>query len=131
MVCVLTERDLRSLHHLIHRLRSQGLIAESEALRNILRAGSERDEVRAAVAAQILHVSPQTIRNWVKRRTLSGRIDETGHVYVAADALKPAIEMDAAIPYRSPSDPEITMDDILGEIDAHRAEQPSSEITTD
>ncbi|MBI4319900.1 MAG: hypothetical protein HY675_15530 [Chloroflexi bacterium] len=123
MTCVLTKREIQSIHRLAQQMEKQGMVAESTTLRNILRVGSERGEVRASVAAQILHVTPQTVRNWVRRGLLHGRIDDTGHIYVATEELRSAIEMDAAMPYRPASAPDISTEDILAEIAAERAEQ--------
>jgi hypothetical protein len=123
MACVLTERDVKSIIQLAQRLESQGLVAESETLRAILSVGSSRREVRAAVAAEILQVTPQTIRNWVKRGIIPGRIDDTGHVFVYGEALRPAIDIHAATPYLPSDAPHLSIDAINAEIEAHRAER--------
>jgi hypothetical protein len=86
----------------------------------------ERQEVRASVAARVLHVTSQTIRNWVNRGRIPGRIDETGHVYVAVEALRPALELDAAMPYRPASEPTLDLDEVLDEIEAHRPSERSA-----
>src|ERR1700676_3859098 len=117
MVSVLTELEIDTLRQVARSLEQRGLTAESAALWKVLRA-SRRDEVRASTAARILHVTSQTIRNWVQRGTLSGRIDATGHVYVQASSLAPTIEMDAALPRREATEPDITDDEILAEIAA-------------
>ncbi len=126
MVLVLTERELRSMESVAERLERQGLAAESEILRSIIHAGEERREVRASVAAGILHVTSQTIRNWVKQGRLAGRIDETGHVLVRVESLEPAIELDQAMPAEPESAPQVSVDEILSEIEAHRAEDCSA-----
>lgn len=123
MACILTRKELRSIELLAQRLEDQGLVAESKTLRDIVRVSSGRQEVRAAVAAEILHVTPQTIRNWVKRGLLPGRIDETDHIFVDVDAIMPALEMDAVMPYQPASAPDISIDEINAEIIAHRAER--------
>jgi hypothetical protein len=119
-VRILTTRDLRSLEELARRLENRGLVAESQTLQDILRGSADHREVRASVAAEILHVTPQTVRNWVKRGLLGGRIDETGHVFVEADALQPAVEMDAALPYLPDSAADYTIEQINAEIAALR-----------
>jgi len=123
MVCILTERELQSIEQLAQRLESQGLARESEALRNILRLGSERREVKASVAAVVLQVSSQTIRNWVKAGLLTGRIDDTGHVFVSVDALKSVVEMDTVMPYQPSGAPDFTMDEIQEVIEADRSKR--------
>jgi hypothetical protein len=79
-------------------------------------------ELRPRDAAAVLHVTPQTIRNWVKRGVLSGRIDEASHVFVDAAALQPAIERDAALPYLPDSAPDFSIEEINAEIAAFRTE---------
>ena len=123
MACVLTERELEAIRRMADRLESRGLKLESTTLKQLLRRCCERREVRASIAAEILRLTPQTIRNWVKRGTLPGRIDATGHVYVLADALESAIELDEAVPCLTDSEAEVSMDEILAEIAAHRAER--------
>ncbi len=123
MACVLTDGELEAIRQLADRLESHGLKSESTTLKRLVRRGCERREVRASVAAELLRLTPQTIRNWVKRGTLAGRIDATGHVYVEADALRSAIELDSALPSLPDSEPEVGMDEILAEIAAHRAER--------
>jgi transposase-like protein len=126
MVLLLTERELRSIEDVAERLERQGLLAESQTLRSIVRTSGDRREVRASVAARILHVTPQTVRNWVKRGRLAGRVDGTGHVLVAAEAIRPAIELDAAMPLEPESSPDVSVDEILAEIEAHRVEGHST-----
>ncbi len=123
---ILTEKDRRSIEELARRLELRGLVSESQTLRDILRTGSERREVRASDAARILHVTSQTIRNWVKQGRLAGRIDDTSHVFVAVEALQPALELDAAMPYRPPSEPDAGIDEVLDEIEAHRSSRRSA-----
>src|SRR5512146_2349557 len=126
MVLVLTERELRSIEDVAERLERQGLAAESEILRHIVRAGGDRREVRASVAAEILHVSSQTIRNWVKEGRLPGRIDQSGHILVRVKALEPAVELDRVMPHEPESAPDVSVDEVLREIEAHRAERGSA-----
>jgi hypothetical protein len=122
VVSVLTERELETLRNVARTLDQRGLKEESAALWSVLTA-SRRDEVRASVAASILRVTPQTIRNWVKRGTLDGRTDATGHVYVQAASFVQAIEMEAILPRRTATEPDLSDDDINAEIAAYRAEQ--------
>ena len=128
MACVLTEEEFQAIQHLADRLESRGLKSESTTLKRLLSRGSERREVRASVAAETLCLTPQTIRNWVKRGSLKGRIDATGHVFVAADALKSAIDLDASVPHLPDSAPEVGIDEILAEIAAHRAERHDARL---
>ena len=123
MACILTERDLAAVGKLANRLRAKGLVAESDRLLEILRQGTARREVRASTAARILRVTPQTIRNWVRRGLLAGRVDRTGHVLVPAYALEDVARLDAVL-LALPNPPaDVTEDDILAEIAAHRAER--------
>ena len=126
MVLILTERERRSIEELARRLERRGLVPESQTLRDILRLGGERREVRASVAARILHVTSQTIRNWVKQGRIPGRIDDTSHVFVMVEALQPALELDAAMPHQPLSEPEVAVDDVLVEIEAHRSSRRSA-----
>src|SRR4051812_14835704 len=123
MIAVLTAREMDTLRQVARNLEQRGLSRECAALWEVLAAGGRRDEVWASTAARILHVTPQTVRNWVKRGTLDGRFDSTRHVYVRATSLAPAIEMDAAMPGRAATEPEITDAEILAEIVAYRAER--------
>jgi DNA-binding transcriptional regulator YiaG len=123
MARVLTERELNAIRKLAERLEKKGLATEGRQLRSIISPDSERTEVKASEAAAILRVTPQTVRNWVRSGLLNGRVDPTGHILVPVAALRPAIEMDAAMPHRSRSEGKITDDEILEEIAAHRAER--------
>ena len=123
MVRVLTEREMNSIRRLAERLEKKGLAAEGRRLRSIISPEGEKNELKASEAAAVLHVTSQTIRNWVRSGLLDGRVDHTGHIFVPVSALRPAIEMDAAMPYRSASAPEIADDEILAEIAAYRSER--------
>lgn len=123
MVRVLTERELNSIRRLAERLEKKGLAAEGRRLRSIISPEGEKNELKASEAAAILHVTPQTVRNWVRSGLLNGRVDHTGHILVPVAALRSAIEMEAAMPYRSISEGEITDDEILAEIAAYRSER--------
>jgi hypothetical protein len=126
VVCVLTKRELRSLYLLADRLKSQGLVAESRTLQDILRLSTGQREVRASTAAEILHVTSQTVRNWVKSGKLAGRIDKTGHVFVDVEALRPTIEIDAALPALPPDAQDVDAETINAEVRALRAERRGS-----
>ena len=123
MARVLTKRELNAIRRLAERLEKKGLAAEGRKLRSIISPESEMNELKASEAAAILHVTPQTVRNWVRSGVLKGRVDHTGHILVPVVALRPAIEMEAAMPNRSRSEGEITDDEILAEIAAHRSER--------
>lgn len=123
MARVLTERELKAIRKLADQLEKKGLAAEGRKLRSIISPERERNELKASEAAAILRVTPQTVRNWVRSGVLKGRVDPTGHILVPVVALRPAIEMEAAMPYRSRSEGEVTDDEILGEIAAYRAER--------
>jgi DNA-binding transcriptional regulator YiaG len=123
MARVLTQRELNAIRKLAERLEKKGLAAEGRKLRSIISPDRERIELKASEAAAILRVTPQTVRNWVRSGLLSGRVDRTGHILVQVAALRPAIDMEAAMPYRSRSEGKITDDEILEEIAAHRSER--------
>ncbi len=120
MARVLTERELNAIRRLAERLEKKGLADEGRKLRSIISPDSERNELKASEAAAILHVTPQTVRNWVRSGVLDGRVDPTGHILVPVAALRPAVEMEAAMPYRSRSEGEITDEEIQAEIAAYR-----------
>ena len=76
--------------------------------------------MRASEAAAILGVTPQTVRNWVKRGTVPGEVDATGHILVEARALQNAVDLSAALP---DWDGEPVGEDIINaEIEAIRSE---------
>ena len=127
MARVLTERELSAIRRLAARLEKRGLSAESRELRSIVDASGERREIKASDAAALLQVTPQTVRNWVRRGVLTGRVDQTGHVLVELDALRAAIEIDAAMAYREGSATEVTDEEILAEIDAYRSERKAGQ----
>lgn len=128
MVCILTERELRSMEQLAQRMESRGMAVESETLRNIIRVSSKRREVKASVAAAVFDVSSQTIRNWVKAGMLAGRIDDTGHVLVSVDALRSVIEMDAAMAYQPSAARDFSLDEVQEIVDAVRAERRTKKL---
>ncbi|MBI3977124.1 MAG: hypothetical protein HY331_02955 [Chloroflexi bacterium] len=123
MVCVLTARESRTANRLIKRLERKGLLAESKVLRDLLSVGSDRREVRASVAARVLHVSPQTVRKWVKRGLMHGRIDDTGHIYVPVEVLDRVSRLHAAMTKPPHPRADVSEDEILAEIAAYRMER--------
>lgn len=123
MARVLTERELNAIRKLAERLEKKGLRDEGRKLRSIINADVGRKELKASEAAAVLGVTPQTVRNWVRSGLLNGRVDHTRHIFVQASALGPAIEMQAAMPYRSRFEGEVAEGDILAEIAAYRAER--------
>jgi hypothetical protein len=120
---ILGDREVQALEDLARQIEERGLPAEGARLRLILELTEHRQEVGAALAAAILHASPQTVGGWVRRGMLAGRVDEEGHVFVGVDALWRVIELDTAMPYADPTAPDITDDEILAEIAAHRVGQ--------
>jgi hypothetical protein len=126
VIRLVTGEQIESLHAVAERLDSRGLADESRVLREILDqleldmlAQLERgpSEVSASIAARILEVTPQTIRNWVRSGILAGRQNRTGRFYVSFDALEPALRMREILP----DQPAGTISD--DEIDAARVER--------
>ncbi|MGH2354915.1 MAG: helix-turn-helix domain-containing protein [Chloroflexota bacterium] len=118
----MTHEHLKALADVAARLDAKGLADESRRLRTVL-AQLERAprEVPASAAAEILAVTPQTVRNWVRGGLLPGRRDRTGHFYVAVDALEPAIRLREVLPDQPVGG--IMDEEIDAEIDAVRRER--------
>jgi hypothetical protein len=127
MVGLVTKEQLETLGAVAERLDSRGLKDESRALREIL-AELQRSprEVPASAAAEILRVTPQTVRNWVRSGILPGRRDSTGHFRVSVDALEPTIRLNQLMPSVSKELAAISNDDIETEIKAVRAARRAS-----
>jgi hypothetical protein len=120
---VLGEREFQVLEDLASRLDERGMTQEGRALREVLRNGQRHPGVRLPVAATILRMPPETVRNWVTRRLIGGQVDEKGDVFVDLDALEPVLELDAALPYADEAAPDLSDEEILAEIVAERAER--------
>ena len=124
---ILTRDQLDQLHALVARLEHQGILDEAQALRDIAQAvANGQREVPASFAAQLLHVTPQTIRNWVRAGILAGSQDQTGHFHVQLDELEPTVQLDHATPDVSAEFGDITDAEIAAEIAAVRAERRRS-----
>jgi hypothetical protein len=130
VIRLVTGEQLETLHAVAERLNSRGLGDESRILREILdqleqdvEARLERgpSEVSASIAARILEVTPQTIRNWVRSGILAGRLNRTGRFYVSFDALEPALRMREILPDQPAG--AISDEAIDDEIDAARVER--------
>jgi hypothetical protein len=113
---------MAALGTVAERLDAKGLTDESQILRQVL-AELQRAprEVPASTAAEILEVTPQTIRNWVRGGILPGRRDRTGHVYVPLDALESSLRLRQVLPDRPAGT--VTDEEIDAEIEAVRAER--------
>ena len=117
-----TEEQGSKLRHLAEQLEARGLRQESQALGALLGELDVVPEwVGTAEAAEILLVTQQTVRNWVRAGVLPGRRDPTGHVHVARDALLPALRQRDASPTRAAV--AISDDEVDVEIAAFRAER--------
>ncbi|MGH2459029.1 MAG: DUF6397 family protein [Chloroflexota bacterium] len=96
---VVTEEQARKLHRMVERLEMQGLRAESGVLRAFLdEVSGQSTVVGTAEAAEILSVTQQTVRNWIRAGILAGGQDATGRFYVSKAALAPALAMRRALP---------------------------------
>lgn len=119
MVGSVTREQIEALGAVAARLDAQGLVEESRVVRDVLRHLEPAPrELRAAAAAEILAVTPQTIRNWVRAGVLPGRRDKTGHFHIPVDALAPAIHLRRTLPDQPTS--AVTAADIDAEIEAAR-----------
>lgn len=122
MVAVLRPEQVETIASVAERLESKGLAEESHALRSLVaELESEPQEISPSSAAQILYVTPQTVRNWVRAGVLPGRQDQNGRFYIPVKALTHAIEMRAA--FALAPDVVISDDEIDAEIEAYRAER--------
>jgi hypothetical protein len=119
---LVTHEHLAALADVAARLDAKGLADESRRVRVVLaQLELAPREVPASAAAEILAVTPQTVRNWVRGGRLPGRRDRTGHFYVPVDALEPAIRLREVLPDQ-PAGP-ITDEEIDAEIEAVRRER--------
>lgn len=96
---LVTHEHIAALSEVAARLDAKGLADESRRVRAVL-AALERAprELPASAAADILAVTPQTVRNWVRGGLLPGRRDRTSHFYVPVDALEPAMRLREVLP---------------------------------
>lgn len=117
-----TEEQSRKLRWVAEQLETQGLRRESQVLQAVLAEMSGQSaSVSSAEAAEILSVTQQTIRNWVRAGILAGGRDATGHFYVFREALASAIRMRQVLP--DITEDAITDEEIDAEIAAVRAER--------
>jgi hypothetical protein len=99
VVALVSQEQIEALSAVLERLDAKGLAEESRALREVLgQLRNNPQEVPASTAAEILMVTPQTVRNWVRAGTLPGRRDATGHFLVRLDALEPTIRLSQIMP---------------------------------
>lgn len=114
-----TEEQAQKLHRMAQRLEMQGLRDESDVLRAFLdEIGGQSTVVGTAEAAEILSVTQQTIRNWIRAGILAGGQDATGRFSVSKAALVPTMRMRQALPVVA--EETISDEDIDAEIDAVR-----------
>ena len=118
---LVTEEQVRMLHAVVERLRGRGLRWESEALQQVL-ADLERPRTALPTGevAALLHVTPQTVRNWVRAGVLAGWKDATtGRVFVSSASLAPALVQRRVLP--DAPVPGVPDEEIDAEIAAARA----------
>ena len=121
-VSVVTGVQLRALREVAVRLDEQGLHAESGTILGVVDAvARKRTGVSTVEAAQVLGVTQQTVRNWVRAGILAGWCDATGHFLVTPDALVPARTMRRVLAETHRT--EVSDGDIDVEIAAVRAER--------
>ena len=122
---LISSAQVEVLQSVAEALQAKGLSEESRALRGVVSAvrGSS-DEYSAPEAAEILGVTPQTIRNWVRGSVIPGRRDATRHYWVPKQALAGAVALRAA-------SPEQAVDVIDEEIDAEIAAVRAARRTCD
>lgn len=124
VVGLVTDEQLEALGTVAARLDAKGLAEESRILHSVLdQLVRAPREIPASSAAEILGVTQQTVRNWVRAGVLPGQRDRTGHFYVSAEALAPALRLRQVLPGGSGdmvSEQEID-DEILAARNARRA----------
>ena len=122
VIGLVTREQLETLGAVADRLEARGLEDESRMLREILAQiqGASR-EVPASTAAELLEVTPQMVRNWVRSGILPGHRDRTGHFYVSLDALEPAVRLRQVLPDARPGT--IPDEETDAEIEAVRGER--------
>jgi hypothetical protein len=99
VIGLVSQEQIEALSAVLERLDAKGLHEESRTLREVVaQLKAKPQEVPASTAAEILRVTPQTVRNWVRSGTLPGRRDPTGHFYVRLDTLEPAIRLNQLMP---------------------------------
>jgi hypothetical protein len=122
MSALVSEEQLQALSTVAARLDAKGLDEESKLLRAILvQLEATPAEVSASMAAEILQVTAQTVRNWVRAGIIPGRTDQTGHFLVSLDALKATIRLNQLMPDVSKELAAISDEEIDREIQAVRA----------
>jgi helix-turn-helix protein len=122
VIGVVTREQIEVLGAVAERLEARGLKDEGRMLREVLaQVQSTPREVPASTAAEILRVTPQTVRNWVRGGILPGRQDRTGHFHVSLDALEPTIRLNRLMPNVPEELATISDDEIDAEIQAVRA----------
>jgi hypothetical protein len=122
---LVTPEHIEALADVAARLDAKGLADESRRVRAVLAQLTQAPrEVPASAAAEILAVTPQTVRNWVRSGVLPGRRDRTGHFSVPVEALAPAIGLREVLPDQ-PAGP-VTDE----EIDAMRVERKERQART-
>jgi transposase-like protein len=118
---VISDAHVEYLKTLATTLEKEGLRDDSTRLKAVLadvQAGA--DEYTAAEAAEILGVTAQTIRNWVRAGIVPGRQDKTNHFYVPRQVLANTIAMQAALPEDAQ---DVSDTEIAAEIALYRAER--------
>jgi hypothetical protein len=120
VIGLITREQIETLGAVAERLDAQGLRDESRMLREVL-VQLERTprEVPASTAAEILEVTPQTVRNWVRGGILPGRRDRTGHFYASLEVLGPALRLRQVLP-DAPAGT-VTDEEVDAEIESVRA----------
>ena len=129
MSTFVTDEQARKLSWVAEQLKDRGLCEESDVLRAVLdEMNAQSARISTAEAAEILAVTQQTIRNWVRAGLLTGGRDATGHFYVDPEALASAIRMRQALP--DAADGTITDDEIDAEIASVRDERRATTGST-
>jgi hypothetical protein len=127
MIAVVGEEQVGTLSEIADRLDARGLEEESRILRQVIRQIEHlATEVPVATAAQILDVTPQVVRSWVRDGILPGHRDRAGRFYVMANALRPALDMRRALPDLPPR--ALTDEEIDAEIEAVRTERRARSV---
>ena len=122
VVGLVSQEQIAALSGVVARLEAWGLEDESQVLREVLaQFPPTTSGMSVSVAAEILRLTPQNVRDWVRAGLLSGQEDRAGSIQVDLEALEPTIRLNRLMPNVTEALAAISDDDIAAEIEAVRA----------